>query len=331
MKKILLTGLLSTSALAATEPPQFFIGAKGGYQWASDDAYNHSNPNGSLWGVYGGVQLAPSWRWDLGYQHHVDLKADATSVNVKTWLIESALRYDWYLQDNLSLYGRLGAAYWDINKAQPTLGNLDANGFSPFGEIGMSYSVTPQLNLSAGYQYIDSIGKSNTGQYDSHVALISLAYTFGRKAQPVPVEIAPIVKSISVLEEETVDSHSQPQTWISSAKTIKGSFGFDAIQLSDDFVQSLTEVASILDTHPQAEALIAGHADSTGTEAYNQALSERRAQAVVNQLLDLGISLERLESWGEGESNPIADNTTEERRAKNRRVEVTIPSFEFKE
>lgn len=273
--------------------------------------------------------MAPSWRWDLGYQRHGDLKADAMSVNVKTWLIESALRYDWYLQDNLSLYGRLGAAYWDINKTQPTLGNLNANGFSPLGEIGMSYSVTPQLNLSAGYQYIDGIGKSNTGQYDSHVALISLAYTFGRKAQSVPVEIAPIVESISVLEEETVDSHSQPQIWPSSTKTIE--VGFDTVAPSADVVQSLTEVAYILDTYPQAEAIIVGHSDSVGAEAYNQALSERRAQAVVNQLLDLGISLERLESWGEGESNPIEDNTTEEGRAKNRRVEVTIPSFEFKE
>ncbi|MEL7458645.1 hypothetical protein L4D18_07440 [Vibrio campbellii] len=54
-----------------------------------------------------------SWSWDVGYQYHDELKADVTSVNVKTWFIESALRYDWYLQDNLSLYGQL-AAYWDM-------------------------------------------------------------------------------------------------------------------------------------------------------------------------------------------------------------------------
>lgn len=328
-KSILLISVLSTFALSAEEFPQFFIGVKGGYQWASDDTYNHSSPSGSAWGIYSGIQLTPSWRWDLGYQYHDDLKADATSVNVKTWLIESALRYDWYLQGNLSLYGRIGAAYWDIEKTQPTPGKLDAIGFSPLGEIGMSYNFTPRFSLSAGYQYIDNLGKSNTGKYDSHVALISLAYTFGRKAQPVQVETAPTVKSISVPEEETVDSHSQPQTWTSSTKTIKGSFGFDSIQLSDDFVQSLTEVASILDTHPQAEAVIAGHTDSTGAEAYNQTLSERRAQLVVDLLIDLGVNPDGLEWRGEGELNPIADNATAEGRAKNRRVEVTIPSFQF--
>lgn len=117
MKKItLLASLLSIPVLAETEPPQFFIGAKGGYQWASDDTYNHSEPSGSIWGVYGGVHLSSVWSWDMGYQYHDELKADATSVNVKTWLIESALRYDWYLQDNLSLYGRLGVAYWDMEK-----------------------------------------------------------------------------------------------------------------------------------------------------------------------------------------------------------------------
>ena len=95
--------MFSFSVLSATEPPPIFVGVKGGYQWALDDTYNHSNPEGTILGLYSGLQFTPSWSWDLGYQYHDELKADATSVNVKTWLIESALRYDWYLQDNLSL------------------------------------------------------------------------------------------------------------------------------------------------------------------------------------------------------------------------------------
>lgn len=327
---ILLTSLFSVSVLAAAESPQLFIGAKGGYQWALDGNYSHSNPEGIILGIYSGLQFTPSWSWDVGYQYHDELKADATAVNVKTWLIESTLRYDWYLQDNLSLYGRFGAAYWNMEKTQRSSDKSDATGFSPLGEIGASYNFTPSLSLSAGYQYIDSIGKSNTGKYDSHTALISLAYTFGITAQLAPVETVP-VESISVYEEETVDSKTQPQTWTFSAKTIRGSLGFDAIKPSDNFVQLLTEVASVLGTKPQAQAVIVGHTDSTGSEAYNQTLSERRAQAVVDLLIDLGVNPERLESWGEGESNPIADNTTAEGRAKNRRVEITIPSFQFQE
>lgn len=330
-KTISLASLLSMTVLASAESPQIFVGAKGGYQWASDDNYNQSDPRGSLWGIYSGLRFTPSWRWDVGYQYHDDLKAEATSVNVKTWLIESALRYDWYLQDNLSLYGRLGAAYWDMEKTPLSLDNLDGNSFSPLGEIGISYYMAPSLSLSAGYQYIDSIGKSNTGKYDSHAALISLSYTFGRKPQSAPIEMTPVVESTPVPEKEVIDSKPQPQTSIFSEKIIEGRFGFDVIKPSDHFVQSLSEVVSVLKAYPQAQAVIVGHADSTGAETYNQTLSEHRAQAVASKLVNLGVTPGQLEWRGEGESNPVADNATAEGRAQNRRVEVTIKSFQFEE
>ena len=328
-KIILLASVLSDPVLPSTEFPRLFIGAKGGYQWASDDTYNHSYPNGSIWGIYSGLQLSPAWNWDVGYQYHDDLKTDITSFNAKTWLIESALRYDWHLQDNLSLYGRLGAVYWDMEKTHLSSGKLDATDFSPLGEVGVSYNLTPSLRLSAGYQYIDSIGKSNTGKYDSYVALMSFAYTFGHTVQSALAEADPVVENISASGEKAVDSESLPQTWIFATKNIVGGFDFDVIKLSDDFVQSLTLVASVLNTYPQAQVVIVGHTDSTGSEVYNQALSERRAQSVVSQLIDLGVAPERLEWRGEGESHPVVDNTIAEGRAQNRRVEVTIPSFQF--
>lgn len=314
---------LSLPAWSAVDELQFFIGAKGGYQWADDDTYHHSAPNGAILGGYGGLQFTPSWSWDLGYQYHDDLKADATSIHIKTWLIESALRYDWYLRNNMSLYGRLGAAYWDMEKTKPAAGKLDATGVSPLGEIGVRYHVTPSLSLSAGYQYIDSIGKSNTGKYDSHAALMSIAYTFGRTTQPAPVEPMPI--------EKTVKSEPKPQTFTFSAKDIEGGFSFDSTKLSHGFVQSLTDIATALKTNHQARAIIIGHTDSIGSKTYNQELSERRAQEVVNQLVDLGVRQSQLNWRGEGESHPIADNYTADGRAQNRRVEVTIPSFQFQE
>ncbi|EGR5448635.1 OmpA family protein, partial [Vibrio cholerae] len=237
--------------------------------------------------------------------------------------------YDWNLQDNLSLYSRLGVAYWNAEKTRPLLDNLDATGFSPLGEVGLRYNLTPSLSLSAGYQYIDSIGKSNTGKYGSHAAMISLAYTFGRIVQSAPIETIAVVVGTPEPRKEVIDSEPQPTVWVFSDKTIKGGFGIDSVTFSDNFVQSLGEVASVLKAHPKARAVIVGHTDSTGTATYNQMLSERRAQAVLNQLVDLGLNPERLESRGEGESNPIADNNTAAGRAKNRRVEVTIPSFKF--
>jgi OmpA-OmpF porin, OOP family len=67
---------------------------------------------------------------------------------------------------------------------------------------------------------------------------------------------------------------------------------------------------------------IEGHTDKVGNAASNQTLSEQRAQSVMNLLINKGISKERLTSKGWGQSNPVADNRTEEGKAKNRRVEI---------
>ncbi|EIT7126927.1 outer membrane beta-barrel protein [Vibrio parahaemolyticus] len=328
-KTILLTSLFSIPVLAATESPLIFVGVKGGYQWALDDNYNHSNPEGTILGLYGGLQFTPSWSWDLGYQYHDKLKADATSVNVKTWLIESALRYDWHLQDNLSLYGRLGAAYWDMEKTQPSSNKSDATGFSPLGEVGINYYFNPNVRLSTGYQYIDSIGKSNTGKYDSHGLLASLTYTFGSTTQPALVETAPtsIIDDTPVKEMATVKTPPQIQTFSPRTKVVV--FAFDSVEPSQEFIDQLTETSSVLNSYPQAQANVVGHTDSTGSALYNQNLSERRAQAVVNKLIELGATPTQLELRGEGESQPVADNNTAEGRAANRRVEITIPSFQY--
>ncbi|MCX9568852.1 outer membrane beta-barrel protein [Vibrio cholerae] len=327
-KIILLTSLFSMLALASAESPQFFTGIKGGYQWALDDNYHHSNPESTILGLYSGLQFTPTWSWDLGYQYHDKLKADATSVNVKAWLIESALRYDWYLQDNLSLYGRLGAAYWDMKKTQLSSSKSDATGFSPLGEVGINYYFNPNVRLSTGYQYIDSIGKSNTGKYDSHGLLVSLTYTFGSTIQSALVETAPtsIIEDTPVKETATVKAPPQIQAF--SPKTTDGLFGFDSVEPSQEFIDQLTEASSVLKVYPQAQAKVVGHTDSTGSALYNQNLSEHRAQAVVNKLIELGATLTQLEWRGEGESQPVADNNTAEGRAKNRRVEITIPSFQ---
>ncbi len=332
MKKIiLLAGLLNAPGLAATEFSQVFVGVKGGYQWAQDDNYHHSNPEGTILGLYSGLQFTPSWSWDLGYQYHDELKADATSINVKTWLIESALRYDWYLQDNLSLYGRIGVAYWDMEKAQPSLDNLDATGFSPIGEMGINYHFNPNARLSTGYQYIDSIGKSNTGKYDSHGLLVSLTYTFGSTTQPALVETAPtsMIEDTPVKETATVKTPLQIQVF--SQQTTDGLLGSDSVKFNQEFIDQLIEISSVLNSYPQAQAKVVGHTDSTGSALYNQNLSEHRAQAVVNKLIELGATPTQLEWTGEGESQPVADNNTAEGRAKNRRVEVTISSFQYKE
>lgn len=99
-------------------------------------------------------------------------------------------------------------------------------------------------------------------------------------------------------------------------------FGFDKWAITEEMVPILEQAKMILEEDPSVTYVISGHADSTGPEVYNQGLSERRAASVKNWLVKNGISADRLETVGYGETRPKYDNSTREGRKLNRRVEI---------
>ena len=90
--------------------------------------------------------------------------------------------------------------------------------------------------------------------------------------------------------------------------------------LNDD----MFALSQSLDRYPQSTIQIVGHTDSDGDAASNQQLSERRANAVADVLLNQGVPFNRVRTFGRGESQPIASNFTPEGKAQNRRVEIVI-------
>ncbi|MFO7649490.1 OmpA family protein [Halomonas sp. 3H] len=105
-------------------------------------------------------------------------------------------------------------------------------------------------------------------------------------------------------------------------------FGFDSSDLTSNARNALNDVASILTQYDDTRVNIGGHTDSTGNADYNQRLSERRAEAVGNYLAQSGVARNRLSMTGYGENQPVASNATEEGRAQNRRVEITLSPIE---
>lgn len=101
-------------------------------------------------------------------------------------------------------------------------------------------------------------------------------------------------------------------------------FDFDSSQLRDASEANLTELAQSIEDYPRTNVIIIGHTDSIGSETYNQDLSERRAQSAARYMQAQGVASRRLETRGLGETDPVADNSTEEGRQLNRRVEVVI-------
>jgi outer membrane protein OmpA-like peptidoglycan-associated protein len=101
-------------------------------------------------------------------------------------------------------------------------------------------------------------------------------------------------------------------------------FGFDQSDIQSQFYPVLDNVASTLQQYNQTVIEVAGHTDNVGTDAYNQQLSQRRADAVAGYLSSRGILRDRMITVGAGKTRPIADNSTDAGRAANRRVEITL-------
>ncbi|RXZ64783.1 OmpA family protein [Pelagerythrobacter rhizovicinus] len=101
-------------------------------------------------------------------------------------------------------------------------------------------------------------------------------------------------------------------------------FDVGSATLKPAFRSTLNDVAASLKQYPNSLVDVYGHTDSTGSDSFNQGLSERRAQTVANYLTSQGVNSARVRWQGFGETMPVADNSTEEGRRLNRRVEIKI-------
>jgi outer membrane protein OmpA-like peptidoglycan-associated protein len=101
-------------------------------------------------------------------------------------------------------------------------------------------------------------------------------------------------------------------------------FDVDKADIKASFYPVLDSVALVLDEYDKTIIDVVGHTDSTGSHQYNQALSERRADSVAKYLISQKVTRVRIETFGLGETRPIADNATAQGRQLNRRVELTL-------
>ncbi|WP_409519751.1 OmpA family protein [Pseudomonas sp. J452] len=102
-------------------------------------------------------------------------------------------------------------------------------------------------------------------------------------------------------------------------------FDFDKSVVKEDSMADIQSLADFMKQYPQTSTVVEGHTDSVGSDAYNQGLSERRANAVRDVLVNqYGVEAGRVSSVGHGEAQPVADNETDEGRAVNRRVEAAV-------
>jgi outer membrane protein OmpA-like peptidoglycan-associated protein len=133
-------------------------------------------------------------------------------------------------------------------------------------------------------------------------------------------------QQVAVVEEEVMVEEvavAEPAEAVRVELDVK--FDFDKAQVKQESYGDIKALADFMKQYPQTSTVVEGHTDSVGSDAYNQGLSERRANAVREVLVNqYGVESGRVQAVGYGESRPVADNATADGRAINRRVEAEV-------
>ncbi|NAW58190.1 MULTISPECIES: OmpA family protein [unclassified Vibrio] len=303
--------MASTSAMA-----QVYVGAKVGKTWL-DDACISGQPcddEDSTLGAFAGYEWNKYFALEAGYDYLGEFNTGTAGLNGSNddvSAITLAPKLSLPLTDDISLYGKFGGAYVDYGSK---------NDWSYLGAAGLEINSHQNVTVRLEYQTITDMNNDRV-RAAGNSATLGVVYKFGgQEAAPAPV----------VVEEEPVVAEPQPVTKTFETKTLgTGNFALNSTELKAESAAQLDDLVAFLNQHPQANVEIVGYTDTSGSAAYNQKISEKRAQSVAKALNAKGIDSSRIATRGEGENNPVADNSTREGRAKNRRVEIVVPAFEY--
>lgn len=316
----------------------------------SDSVWHRSDSTDTTLALYGGYHFARDWFVETRYAHlgKARLKSDDPAITS-----EESISYDvlavhagYYLPFRISwsndtvparLFIKAGASYIH-NSTSSSLVQLDNN----------KSLVAPSLGGGIEWQFAQRWmlrGDVDSFSSRSRMASVSIGYWFGGEqrrhyvpgidepaeqlvttapepVQPAPEDIQaepPVVHEIITFTAPDTHTRALAEGYLPAIYV-----NIDSAELSINARSALISLANALKTYPEARIVIQGHTDSTGSDAYNQALSERRAESVKRFLVDNGINAERLETQGFGSSKPVADNTTEQGRQLNRRIDFRI-------
>ncbi|QCD51928.1 OmpA family protein [Campylobacter sp. RM16192] len=315
--------------------------------FAADSAYNYEltptiggvHPEGNLGtnehatiGLRVGRNLENSLldQVELGFNYSNNIKEFGVKGNAARYFVN--VIKDFGLTNNFSLYGLVGAGWEDVSAK--FVDNEDG-GFGQYG-LGLKYKVTD--NFALRVEAVDAI----KFEHGDHNLFYTLGFAVGFIEKSAPVVVAapekPIMPKVVNLDDDNdgvlndVDKCPNTPAGVVVDETgcekvivlrdLGVNFAFDSYKITPKYLDEIKKVAEFMGENPSYRVVLEGHTDSTGAEAYNLKLSEKRANAVAKALENLGVSSSKITTVGYGEAKPVADNKTKEGRAENRRVEA---------
>lgn len=323
MKKLVAMISMSLMAASSSAMADVYLGGKLGQTWLNDScrAGELCEDRDTSMGAFLGYNMNEWLAVEAGY----DMLGKFTGIGLtddRVKAITLAPKFTLALSPSVGAYGKLGGAYVDYG---------DESDYSFLAAAGLEFNVSPNVSLRTEYQVLTDINNDQT-RAEANTVSLGVSYRFGASAQPAQVvESRPVtvVEEVVVIEEVVDTRPVFVNKTYDFQRLDSSSFAFNSASLNQESKQQLTELVRFLNQYPQAKVVITGHTDSTGPAAYNQTLSEKRAKAVADALVEQGIQRSRITWRGEGETNPIASNSTAEGRELNRRVDITIPEFDY--
>ncbi|BEK36558.1 fibronectin-binding outer membrane protein CadF [Campylobacter coli] len=321
MKKLLLCLGLASVLLGADNNVKFEITPTLNYNYFEGnlDMDNRYAP-----GVRLGYHFDDFWldQLELGLEHYSDVKytnSTLTTDITRTYL--SAIKgID--LGEKFYFYGLAGGGYEDFSK-----GAFDnkSGGFGHYG-AGLKFRLSDSLALRLETR--DQISFHNANH--SWVSTLGISFGFGAKREKV---VAEQVKEVAIEPRVAAPVQSQcpaepregamlDENGCEKTISFEGHFGFDKVDINPTFEEKIKEIAQILDENARYDTILEGHTDNIGSRAYNQKLSERRAESVAKELEKFGVDKDRIQTVGYGQDKPRSSNDTKEGRADNRRVDA---------
>ncbi|MCX2758024.1 OmpA family protein [Vibrio cyclitrophicus] len=328
------SGLAAAPSIAATT----YVGAKVGMGWldsacvagakCDDDAIGAGIYSGYNFNEKFGIELSSDFLGD----YKTSFTKNGTTAAFSDPLIAISLTpmYRLPVQQEFDVFFKAGPAYISHGGEDDVV--LTAG-------IGVEKQLSSDWALRVEYQYFDDFDDNYVQDLNSNLLSVGVSYNFGTgnttasaaaaAASAVAVTQAPSeqITEPAVIEEKTTVIVTQAQTESHSQEM----FATNSTELSTDGKIALMPLVEVLKEHPQSTIEVVGHTDSTGAAEYNMMISKKRAAAVAAYIEEQGIEADRITATGEGEENPVASNDTAEGRAQNRRVDTTIPAFEYQQ
>ncbi|MGL5090614.1 MAG: porin OmpA [Aeromonas sobria] len=352
MLAVLVSGLLAAGAVqAAAQDNTWYVGGKAGWSnyYGVDknqdiaNAFsavgnNSENTDDLGLGAFAGYQLNPNLGFELGYdwlgKYELKGGSGSTALNAeaKSQMIQATMKISFPATNVLDLYGRLGGAYaW--TDSEISIANISEtgkkHGAAFVGALGAEYAIDRDWAARLEYQYTTPLGDASLDrsgiEMDNGLISFGMLYRFGQQGGEVAVPApAPAVEPAPVAVVE-------PKTFSLSSDVL---FEFNKATLKPAANQALDALFSqIVAANPKdGVATVIGYTDRIGSDNYNLALSEKRAQSVASYLVSKGLYADKVRVEGRGKANPVTGSNCASRSkqeliaclAPDRRVEINL-------